>query len=182
MKVEVPNNSKLGELLEITVKFNEDWDVDHDALKPQRLYVHVTADKEKDVHNEVGLIQTLLESSRVATYAGGGKLELKIKQLPCLDAHPDTKPFFDAQCVAKLEKLNDIKVLELQDNPVVGVTYYAHHGEDKTKKPLEKLEVDESFLVSLYNETKRRLFSNGRGSISIPWLQTKMASRRRNPL
>jgi hypothetical protein len=109
------------------------------------------------VGDEVGLVQTLVSSKRIATYQGGGQLIIVPEaNLPCLDAQEETAPFYDKDGGPQQlpSGQGNIK-LKMIDAPSCSVPYSAHHPEDdeNAMRPIEELNVEEQFLITLWNKS-----------------------------
>lgn len=165
--VHVETNTALSSLDTSNCRTNgDDWSIWPD--QDQILEVHVSTEGQNlgssegeigQVGDEVGLVQTLTASKRIATYQGGGKLIIiPDADLPCLDGQSTTAPFFDAQGGPQpLPASGEGKIiLKLVDGPSVVVPYSAHHPDDQESfmRPIEQLNVEEQFLISLWNKSK----------------------------
>ncbi|KAL9124120.1 MAG: hypothetical protein Q9217_006522 [Psora testacea] len=151
MKVDIILNQKQDEIT--TESGNFHWYMVYD--NPQVLSLDVSAEKEDEVGLTVGLVQNVVVSDRVATYAGDVKLSLiPLGGVPCLDATEDEsiQPFYNELCQGqKLQAVGGKPIrLTMQDSPGVQVASKAWHKDTSTEQPITKLSVKEEFLLSLW--------------------------------
>jgi hypothetical protein len=118
----------------------------------QKFILKVTANNEADVGQKIGLTQTLLASSRVATYATGGQLYIEpTAGVPCLDGDDSMIPWYNVECECKkLQNIDSEISFTLEDSPSTNVPSQGVDSQG-VKQNITKLKVAESFLVTLYN-------------------------------
>mmetsp|Transcript_23921 Transcript_23921/g.40636 ORF Transcript_23921/g.40636 Transcript_23921/m.40636 type:complete len:219 (-) Transcript_23921:83-739(-) len=126
------------------------WDCGYDT--PQKFTITATAQTSADL-GYYGLTQTLQTSTRVASYKTGGSYTiLPPVGPPCLDGDDTMIPWYNAASKAQeLKSIGDSITLTLEDGPFVTVP---SQGIDpsKNRQDITQLEVNESFLVTLYKE------------------------------
>lgn len=178
IKIEVTRNEALT-TVDGSRSTAEEWAVDHD--KPQVLEVSVSTVEEQltevdatgettngslssdlgEKGDKIGIVQTLVKSKRIAKYEGGGKLHIIPEvELPCLDGRPEMPPWYDTECSGPNgEALPAVGrppiVFRMSDNPENKVPGFGVQG--NLQYDIEQLRVEEAFLVSLYNKTRRRI-------------------------
>ena len=130
------------------------WTCNYDT--PQKFTITVTAGA-NEAGQVVGLTQTLVTSTRVATYgadADGTPIQMSIapQNLPCLDGDEERVPWYNNQCEGvQLPAAPDSVTLTLEDSPSTNVPSLAQKAQNRSN--ITRLAVAETFLVTLYNHT-----------------------------
>ncbi|KAI9868620.1 MAG: hypothetical protein M1813_004470 [Trichoglossum hirsutum] len=117
--------------------------------EPQKLSIKITSVEDED-ERKVGLTQTLVSSSRIATYEDGGSLEITPSAgLPCLDADEETIPWYNGASAEVTLDHKQPQTLTMEDSPATHVPSYLL---DPTgaRKEINDLRVSENFLLTLY--------------------------------
>jgi len=103
-------------------------------------------------NDEIGFIQTLDRSSRVATYEDGGTLTVHPKsKLPLIDSEDRFKPWYKPH---EKVKSSGEQNFYFDDATKFCVPSYADKGDQKM--PLELVKVNEHFTLRLYNKNQKK--------------------------
>jgi hypothetical protein len=169
--IKVEENTALGEINTSNCDANKypDWHVYPN--QNQILEISVTTETQNTASSdgelgkagdEIGLVQTLVASKRVATYEGGGKMYVvPDADLPCLDGKEDTVPWYDERCGPRNLPApgEDAVTFYLTDGPEALAPATAKHPADPegVDRLIESLEVEEKFLITLWNKTQERI-------------------------
>jgi hypothetical protein len=122
------------------------------------LVVKLTSTHEWHEGDEVGLIQNLISSRRVATYENGGTLTIlpapENRPCPILDGDDRIEPWFSATAEGKKlpDNRSEFITLSMKDGPEFKVPKTANLANGSTTKFL-KLKVEEHFVIYLHNNT-----------------------------
>ncbi|KAK4167355.1 hypothetical protein QBC43DRAFT_331621 [Cladorrhinum sp. PSN259] len=175
--------------------FTSEWSVGHDQAFQfsVKLFVQIATEKRTaqsvarsdlaDPGNLVGLVQTLVSSTRVATYEGGGTLTITPSQhLPCLDADSTTAPWYNSLPGVKTvlptpgSRGTTLELaVSMDDNPSwnlpteLVVTVPPKSKGDKAKlerRHVTQVVTEEKFLLSLYNRTQNKIIAQWTWSYS----------------
>jgi hypothetical protein len=165
MHVTIVNNQALSDLGSPTCAPGLTWTAGYDHPSAQIFTINVAAETTSEVGKTVGLTQTLLRSSRIARYAGGGQLQLDPGHPPpCLDGDHDRIPWYNQFCAGqRLPAVGHAPVrFEMNDVPGVNVPSTAHNTTTApatahvphpvpttTTHNITSLAVAETFLLSL---------------------------------
>ncbi|TPX09073.1 uncharacterized protein E0L32_001665 [Thyridium curvatum] len=148
----------------------------HDA-QWMALKVRVDVTRRRHLKDRIGLVQNVLASRRVATYAGAPGTGVTEVPLPVLDGAENEAPFygmgarFDTGAAARgaARAADDVYI---QDGPThtVPVLGYVRQGAGKyATVDLERVEVREEFGIWLYNATKKITYRHWTWGYSYVW-------------
>jgi hypothetical protein len=130
-------------------KGGQTWECSYETA--QKFVVSVTAQMGDIFPQKLGLTQTLVNSTRIATYATGGQLSISPHVLPCLDGDDSMIPWYNLECQAKdLLAAHDKITFTLVDTPHTNVPGQVKDPQDVSRN-ITGLEVSETFLITLFN-------------------------------
>lgn len=154
VKWEVTDNNKLADISNSPYAFGQVWLVGPDER--QYFEMKVKADGDGEVGHAVGLTQTLLESTRLATYDNSGTQgyvnQRPSREPPILDGIPGMAPWYDEQSHTTLT--DDYITVSITDMPDVKLlsNMYTDSNKQNTAS-IQELFVNEKFLITLYDQT-----------------------------
>ncbi len=169
------------------IKRSDAWKVSHETRFQFKVDVHAESDARAESTailalpeiarpgNTIGLVQTLMSSTRVATYENGGTLTIiPAQHLPVLDAQDNdsTIPFYDDRAGIKMRVPQPQRqgvvmsfTLDIDDDPSLEIPLKARQMMPPTTRggkpqPVERkllsLVTEETFYISLWNKDLRK--------------------------
>jgi hypothetical protein len=163
---------------DVEVTGGQDW---HPALDPGLVFdikistSAVSTDKKKPSPgpfghegDKIGISQTLVSSTRRATYEGGGVCSvLRTEPLPVPDCDTNTVPWYGQECSPKslpAAGKSSIK-FKVRDEP--GGPFEAEaRGADRRTHKIQSVHMSEKFYITVYNETSHTLIKQWEWSYS----------------
>jgi hypothetical protein len=159
MDIQVTSNTPLGDSHIDSTSVLNYWTCSFN--KSQNLRATVKAVDESNL--VVGFVQNIISSRKRAVYDSGITLDIYQKKLPVLDAKSENKPWFNSFAKVILKNVGEEANLFLTINPKTTVPLYitkktSQKAESPIKRSLISLEVEESFLVSLYSNNENKIY------------------------
>jgi len=154
MRIEPLKNQSIGNFRVGGVRF---WTVGNEN-QPQIFRISVSAENGEKGH-VVGLTQTLLESTRRATFDGNGILDRPPSEgPPILDADADMKPWYNNECEGKALPADGTAIeFEMKDSPAAYTLTSAKSDNSwKNLKMIKDFTVSEKFVLSLIDTGKKK--------------------------